>query len=616
VFGKKKKRKSRGGAARGAAPPADGDASAEPGRPAAADAARPERIGRYGVADLLGEGGMGRVYLGRDPVIGRGVAIKVITMRPDLGEDDARQYRERFLREAQAAGALVHPNIVAVYDIGQDRETGSPYIVMEHVPGRDLRRVIREWAPLPAADAVRIVMQIGAALDYAHRRGIVHRDIKPANVLISERGQVKITDFGVARLPGSDLTRSDQFVGSPGFMSPEQLRGAAVDGRADLFALGVILYELLTGRAPFDGENVSEVLYRITSQPAEPPSEVCPDVSADFDPILERALAKDPAARFQSGQEFIAALRALPLEGAGEAGARDEAPAPADDGAAGATGEGGTAQAAAGAAAAEDAAGEARTAEAAGPQAGPGEEVSAAMRDDARPGGRPAGLSPWWSLDSQWRLGALLTLMLMTLVGINWGILHLLRGPLGRAALEEEARAAAGGPGAATPLALALPGGLRLPAPAASRAPLPAGPTICAMSYADPEQMARVLAARPAILALPDAPAAVPPAKLRLELKHRLAAGRVMVLVDGRTVLSRPLEGMRGGTSETHVLSVAAGDHVVEVRLLGKKGAVEARSKIQGSIDHERTAVLRAEHRVPRKKGAEPVLALAWSDAR
>src|SRR5207249_5464679 len=153
-----------------------------------------------------------------------------------------------------------------------------------------------------------IVQQIAAAVDYAHRLGIVHRDIKPANVLITEQGRVKITDFGVARLPGSDLTRSDQFVGSPGFMSPEQLKGAAVDGRSDLFALGVILYQLLTGKSPFDGESVSEVLYKITTQPVEPPSEVLPDVSPDFDPILEKALCKDPAGRYQTGKEMMAAL--------------------------------------------------------------------------------------------------------------------------------------------------------------------------------------------------------------------------------------------------------------------------------------------------------------------
>src|SRR5436309_213349 len=334
------------------------------------------RIGRYTIVETLGQRGMWKVYLARDPVLSRNVALKVISIRPDLSEEEAGQYRERFLREAQAAGALIHPNIVAVHDIGQDAASGSPYIVMEHVPGQDLKKVILSRAPLPAAEAVGIVVQIAAALDYAHKCGIVHRDVKPANVLITEQGRVKITDFGVARLPGSDLTRSDQFVGSPGFMSPEQLKGGQVDGRSDLFALGVILYQLLTGKAPFEGESVSEVLYRISTQPAEPPSEKHSDVSPDFDPILEKALAKDPAQRYQTGQEMIAALAPL---------AAVEAP-----------------DAETGSLAAEG-----------------GQDL-------------PFVASPWFTLTSQWRLGALVALLVLALIGVNWAIVSLLHGPLGK----------------------------------------------------------------------------------------------------------------------------------------------------------------------------------------
>ncbi|MGH9797483.1 MAG: serine/threonine-protein kinase, partial [Candidatus Polarisedimenticolia bacterium] len=367
MFGKKR-RKSKAPAGTG-----DADAAAGGERQASGAGGDPGRIGRYTVVRPLGQGGMGRVYLGHDPVIGRHVAIKVITLRPDLSEEEGRQYRERFLREAQAAGAMVHPNIVSVYDVGQDPGSGSPYIVMEHVAGQDLKKLILSRAPLTPHDAVAVAAQIAAALDYAHRRGIVHRDIKPANVLLSERGQVKITDFGVARLPDSDLTRSDQFVGSPGFMSPEQLKGGAVDGRADLFALGVILYELLTGKPPFEGESVSEVLYRISTQPAEPPSDAAPDVSPDFDPILEKALSKDPEGRFQTGGEMIGALRALP---AGQTGAVPGTAASVAD---------------------------REEADGAGPAPGDPGTASGGLRAPAAPP------SPWWSLNDPWRLGGLMT---------------------------------------------------------------------------------------------------------------------------------------------------------------------------------------------------------------
>ena len=379
------------------------------------------RIGRYTIVETLGQGGMGKVYLARDPVISRNVALKVISIRPDLSEEEAGQYRERFLREAQAAGALIHPNIVAVHDIGQDAASGSPYIVMEHVPGQDLKKVILSRAPLPAAEAVGIVAQIAAALDYAHKCGIVHRDVKPANVLITEQGRVKITDFGVARLPGSDLTRSDQFVGSPGFMSPEQLKGSPVDGRADLFSLGVIFFQLLTGKSPFEGESVSEVLYRISSQPSEPPSEAQADVSPDFDPILEKALAKDPADRYQTGQEMVGALRTVTREVDGTFG----------------------------------------------PETTPGHTGESDGAEDG--GAGPFVPSPWFTLNSQWRLGALVAFLVLALIGVNWTIVTLFHGPLGTSLRGADNPIAPATPGSAHP---ASPGGVAI---AGATVPRPSG---------------------------------------------------------------------------------------------------------------------------------------------
>jgi hypothetical protein len=603
VFAKKKKRKgdARKKAGAGAAPGAEetGPQAAVP-EPAAGD-----RLGRYTIERPLGHGGMGTVYLAHDPVIGRQVAIKVITARPET-EEEARQYRERFLREAQAAGSLDHPNIIAVHDIGLDPASGRPYIVMEYVEGPDLKRVLRERAPLPPREAIRIAMQIASALDFAHGRGIVHRDIKPANVLLGDTGQVKITDFGVARLPDSDLTQTDQMVGSPGFMSPEQLRGAAVDGRSDLFALGVILYLLLTGKSPFEGESVSEVLYRISTQPAEPPSEAQGDVSPDFDPILERALGKEPEARYQSGREMIEALRAaaasLPGGPEAEAGAGADTPAVSAP------------------AAPAPAAG--------GSPTPPGDQTPGVVRR------RPAAGrgSAWWNLNDQWRLAALVAALLVTFVGVNWAIHALVRGPLGRLAAAD-----ADGAPPIVPLgggrSLAVLGGT-LPVPARGQArgsirpgrvgmetaggsirldPASAdGPIVpvCAMTHADPTEVARVLLASRRLRQAASTTALPAAGRVRLEFSHHLSTGRVIVLVDGKTVLSKPFDLPKGKKSGdlTHLLSVPAGRHGIEVRVLGEKGEVEAKSKIAGTVGHVGTAILRVEER----GGPRKPLRLEW----
>ncbi|HEX9426793.1 MAG TPA: serine/threonine-protein kinase, partial [Candidatus Polarisedimenticolia bacterium] len=528
MFGGNKKKKRKGGQAAGsgrngaegaeAAPPS---AAGKTGAGGAANGGGPQpagsQIGRYTVQSTLGQGGMGLVYLAHDPVIDRHVAIKVITARPET-EDEARQYRERFLREAQAAGALIHPNIVAVHDIGQDPETGRPYIVMEHVEGQDLKKMIKASAPLPQDEAIRIALQIASALDFAHSRGIVHRDIKPANVLISERGQVKITDFGVARLPGSDLTQTDQMVGSPGFMSPEQLRGGAVDGRSDLFALGVILYQLLTGRSPFEGESVSEVLYKISTQPAEAPSEIHPDVSGDFDPILEKALNKNPDDRYATGREMIAALRGLSGESQGEAPA---APPLSSTGAA--------------------ASFPSATPSSFAPVSEPDRDARTPLLSDETPAPRRRArrISPWLNPTHQWRLAFLIAALVTAFVGMNWAIHELFRGPLAKLAgaeLEGRPVAVPGSPSALGAIGAPMPVGFGDAAPVAGRASggrTPAGrrslgarglgskidasrrdvatasgslalpgiesrvpiAPVCAMTYGNPAEIARVLTA-------------------------------------------------------------------------------------------------------------------------
>ena len=255
----------------------------------------------------LGKGAMGVVYLGRDPVIGRLVALKTIRA---VSEDDVeqREFQERFLREAQAAGILSHPNIVTVHDVGEDSETDTSFIAMEYVEGKNLKQLVAERTVFTFERVAEIIGQVAEALDYAHRRGIVHRDVKPANVIITPENQVKITDFGIAKTEKSNLTTTGQFLGTPNYMSPEQVTGDAVDGRSDLFSLGVVLYELLTRKKPFTADNLTSISYKIVHEPFVPPETYDASIPPEFAGVLERALAKDPASRFQRGNDFALAL--------------------------------------------------------------------------------------------------------------------------------------------------------------------------------------------------------------------------------------------------------------------------------------------------------------------
>jgi len=267
----------------------------------------PRKFARYEVERELGKGAMGVVFLGRDPVIGRRVALK--TIRAD-GDDssDTREFTERFLREAQAAGTLSHPNIVTIHDVGEEVETGTSFIAMEYVEGKNLKQLLKDKVSFSYDRIAEIVISVGEALDYAHRRGIVHRDVKPANIILTTDGTVKITDFGIAKMESSSLTATGQFLGTPNYMSPEQVTAEIVDGRSDLFSLGVVLYELLTKKKPFAGDNLTSISYKIVHEEYPSPQTYDAAIPADFNPILARALAKDPAARFQSGRDFVRAL--------------------------------------------------------------------------------------------------------------------------------------------------------------------------------------------------------------------------------------------------------------------------------------------------------------------
>ncbi|HEX5309435.1 MAG TPA: Stk1 family PASTA domain-containing Ser/Thr kinase [Solirubrobacteraceae bacterium] len=259
--------------------------------------------GRYRVVSKLGSGGMADVYLAQDTLLGRQVALKLLHHR--FASD--QEFVERFRREASSAAGLSHPNVVAVFDRGEWDDTY--YIAMEYLPGRSLKAVVREHGGLAPCDAIDIVVQILLALRFAHKRGIIHRDIKPHNVILDEEGRAKVTDFGIARAGASDMTMTGSIMGTAQYLSPEQAQGHAVSESSDLYAVGVVLYELLTGRVPFEGESaVTIALKQVSAQPT-PPSRLNPEVSPALDAVVMRALAKDPARRFAGADELIAALQ-------------------------------------------------------------------------------------------------------------------------------------------------------------------------------------------------------------------------------------------------------------------------------------------------------------------
>jgi eukaryotic-like serine/threonine-protein kinase len=269
------------------------------------------KLGRYEVVSELGKGAMGIVYLAKDPAIGRLVAIKTIRVTSVGDEDDTQEFRERFVREAQTAGILSHPNIVTIHDIGEDPDTQTSYIAMEYIEGKNLKMLLGEKTKFPFEQVSEIVAEVADALDYAHRKGIIHRDVKPANIIITTDGKVKITDFGIAKIASSNLTTTGQFLGTPNYMSPEQVSGSPVDGRSDLFSLGVVLYELLTNRKPFQGDNLTAISYKIVHEDHTPPAVLSPEVPLEFNEIVARAMAKDPWNRYQRGKDMALALYQL-----------------------------------------------------------------------------------------------------------------------------------------------------------------------------------------------------------------------------------------------------------------------------------------------------------------
>ncbi|MFZ3174009.1 MAG: serine/threonine-protein kinase [Thiobacillus sp.] len=262
-------------------------------------------IGRYEVVATLGQGAMGTVYKAVDPLIERTVAIKTINL--NLSKEERAEFEERFYREAKSAGRLNHPNIVTIYDVGEVDDIA--YIAMEYLDGESLREMLDSGVVLPVDMIGKIAARIAGALDYAHKNHVVHRDIKPANIMITPGRDVKIMDFGIAQIPTGSRTQLGTVLGSPKYMAPEQVAGLATDGRTDIFALGVVLYEMLTGTTPFNGDNLSAIMYKVLNEDPAPPSTVNPRVPPFFDRIVRRALAKQPQDRYQTAGEFARDLR-------------------------------------------------------------------------------------------------------------------------------------------------------------------------------------------------------------------------------------------------------------------------------------------------------------------
>lgn len=264
----------------------------------------PQKLGRYEIVREIGHGAMGVVYEAVDPTIGRKIALKAI--RFDGIGTTADEAVRRFKNEARASGGLNHPNIVTVYDAGEDE--GNLYLAMEFIEGSTLESLIRAQRSLSPRQATDIVRQICAGLDFAYSRGIIHRDIKPANIMLASHGAVKITDFGIARA-GEAMTLTGQVIGTPNYMSPEQVLGKPLDGRSDLFSVGVMLYEMITGERPFEGQSITTIMYKIVHETPIPPRKLDSSIHHGLSAVIEKSLAKSPEERFQTGAELTQALQ-------------------------------------------------------------------------------------------------------------------------------------------------------------------------------------------------------------------------------------------------------------------------------------------------------------------
>jgi serine/threonine-protein kinase len=270
------------------------------------------RIGRFEILQILGRGSMGLVYKALDPKINRLLAIKTIRFSDEFDEDVIQEIKERFFREAEIAGQLSHPSIVTIHDMGEDQDL--TFMAMEYLEGENLEKYISKKNLLPLRRVLSVMASVAEALEFAHRADVIHRDIKPANIMLLKTGGVKVTDFGIAKAISSSRTRTGVILGTPNYMSPEQIMGQKIDPRSDVFSLGVVFYQLLTGELPFQGDNLSSLLYQITQVKHPPLRSFSPRIPVACEQIMEKALAKNLDERFQSAGQMAKFLRFLALK--------------------------------------------------------------------------------------------------------------------------------------------------------------------------------------------------------------------------------------------------------------------------------------------------------------
>lgn len=541
-----------------------------------------KQIGRYKVLSELGRGSMGRVYLSLDPNIGRRVALKVFVPSKELDEGEQNELRRRFLLEARAAGRLHHPGIVAVYDAETDSQTGLSYMAMEWVKGRPLSHLLRD-GPLPMARAVAIVSQVAVALDHAHEQELVHRDIKPANILVDNQDTAKITDFGIAKFVSLSNTLAGYVFGTPSYMSPEQVKNEEIDGRSDLFSLGVCLYQCLTGVVPFGGDSLASITFKVVSEDPPAPRSVNPSLPEGLSQVVEKALCKDPQGRYQSGKSFAAALHRMVSP---ERGAPETVP-PEVHGGVAPTPMGtsvhhartvsvpGGAQGGDEAAVATDGSGSSR-------------ELTGFKPDVPVAGPQPASLprprSRFLSSPGAW-MAVVAALGLVTVLAlVGWG---------GGEGTEAQGEAVA---------TAEVETGADVGAEAAGRG-----------EEAAPGRMGKQ---RPAAETAAPGDGAGDGAEgsstLKISYKNRLRRGTLSVRLDGVDVWREELAsggvvGRLRGNDVGTVLDVAPGVHTIEVRVTGAAGNVNARNEIRARFDHGSTRELKATLGVRGKK-----LKLSW----